>query len=141
MRLKNGLIAAAAVLSACLNASPILGASPENYPFADKAGQHGWIDAVLGGWWICPTQDDLAKIHELAFQNDSAAEMKVYERNCIHVQDGTEVVVEKTAWFSTKICVRPVGEPNCGWIEPGFVTKVQCTRENWRQHQGCSPHR
>ena len=98
-----------------------------DYPFASRVGQHGWIDAAKDGWWICRSEDDLSKFRDLAVnEDDSAAAVKVFEKDCTHVKTGTEVVVEKTAWFSSDLCVRPIGEPECGWIKPGFVTTVPC---------------
>lgn len=128
---------ATVLLGTLVVATPAIAAEP--YPFARDVGDHGFID---GGDWACPSRSDIAKYNQLIRENDAVAAIKFEKHECVPLDDGTEVVVEKTSpWysFSDYLCVRPVGQlTNCGWVLPGLVTKIKCTKENWRQHFGCT---
>jgi hypothetical protein len=125
---------------AVLVATSLLGSGTiraEDYPFAGKVGQHGWIDALSGDWWICRSHDVFQKF-KLLMKEDSDAAFKLAQRDCARVRDQTEVIVEDTKFFDNSLCVRPVGEPDCGWVIPGYVTRAPCAT-NWMA--GCSPRR
>lgn len=130
---------ATALLWTVFAAAAAIAAEP--YPFARDVGDHGFID---GGGWACPSRSDEAKYNQLIRENDSVGAIKYEKHECVPLDDGTEVVVEKTdPWYSFDrydyICVRPVGQLiNCGWVLPGLVTKIKCTNDNWRQHSGCT---
>lgn len=110
-------------------------------PFAYKVGQHGFID---GDWWICRSYELFQKFKHLLSEDNEAA-MKLVQRECTGVRDQTEVVIEDTNAFRLNpwarpraLCVRPVGEPDCGWLLSGFVTSEPCATK-WRE--GCAPRR
>jgi hypothetical protein len=130
---------ATALLWVLFASAPAIAAEP--FPFARDVGDHGYID---GGDWACPSLNDEAEYNRLSRENDGVAAIKFEKHECVPLDDGTEVVVEKTEpWYYLDthgyICVRPVGQlTNCGWVLLGSVTKVKCTKENWRQHPYCT---
>ena len=59
-------------------------------------------------------------------KDDAVAGGVLAERDCKKVRDQTEVVLEETSWWPDAICVRPIGQPDCGWTLPGSVTSALC---------------
>jgi hypothetical protein len=97
-----------------------------NSPFANSTGQHGFMDS---DWYICSSWDVYKRYQEL-MKDDSVAALVLADRDCTKVRDQTEVVVEDTSYLSLgshgAICVRPIGQPDCGWTLPGAVTLALC---------------
>ena len=94
-------------------------------------GQHGFMQE---DWYICPSWDvyqKFEKLSKLQPAEDAQAAFILADRDCIKVRDQTEVVVEDTSYWSlltrAAICVRPIGQPDCGWTLPGAVTVARCT--------------
>ena len=97
--------------------------------FARNVGQHGFM---ARDWYICPSWDvykKLEKLFKLQPVADAQAALVLADRDCIKVRDQTEVVIEDTnlLWGPDAICVRPIGQPDCGWVLPGAVTTERCT--------------
>ena len=94
-----------------------------NNPFATSVGQHGYMDS---DWYICSSWDVYKRYQEL-MKDDFVAALVLADRDCTKVRDQTEVVVEDTSYFSRgAICVRPIGQPDCGWVLPGAVLLARC---------------
>jgi hypothetical protein len=95
--------------------------------FARTVGQHGFM---ANDWYICPSWDVYKKFRNLLKLpgEDAQAGFVLADRDCIKVRDQTEVVVEDTnfLWGPAAICVRPIGQPDCGWVLPGAVTTERC---------------
>lgn len=94
--------------------------------FAGSVGQHGFMDS---DWYICSSWNAYKKWDKL-MKDDVAAANVLADRDCTRVRDQTEVVVEDTSYLSLgshgAICVRPMGQPDCGWTLPGAVTLARC---------------
>lgn len=99
---------------------------------AGSVGQHGFMEF---DWYICPSWDVYEKFEKLLSERGNVedtgqAAFVLADRDCIKVRDQTEVVVEATSrwtWGSHgAICVRPIGQPDCGWTLPGAVTTARC---------------
>jgi hypothetical protein len=92
---------------------------------ARSVGQHGFMDS---DWYICPSWDTYEKFEKLIKLpgEDAQSAFVLADRQCMKVRDQTEVVVEDTSYWSllkrAAICVRPIGQPDCGWTLPGAVT-------------------
>jgi hypothetical protein len=95
-----------------------------NNPFASSVGQHGFMDS---DWYICSSWDVYKRYQEL-MKDDGVAALVLADRDCTKVRDQTEVVVEDTNswWGPYAICVRPIGQPDCGWTLHGAVMLARC---------------
>jgi hypothetical protein len=96
---------------------------------ARSVGQHGFMDS---DWYICSSWDTYEKFEKLLKlqpAEDAQAAFVLADRDCTKVRDQTEVVVEDTTFWDLhgSICVRPIGQPDCGWVLPGAVTLARCT--------------
>ena len=104
--------------------------------FAQSVGQHGFMN---GSWWICRSYDDYQKaghlLKEAGGMESATAAEKLLERDCMRVLNKTPLVVESTNWTHSILCVRPAGEPDCGWINFTHVTRLPCSTD-WRE--GCT---
>jgi hypothetical protein len=98
--------------------------SEADHIHAGTVGQHGFMDA---DWYLCSSWDIYRKYDRL-MKDDAAAAVILADRDCTKVRDQTEVVVEdtNTFWRPYGVCVRPIGQPDCGWVLPGFVTTALC---------------
>jgi hypothetical protein len=108
-------------------------------------GQHGFMDE---DWYICPSWDVFKRVQQLLKLQpveDAQAGVVLAYRDCIKVRDQTEVVIEDTnfLWGPAAICVRPIGQPDCGWVLPGAVTTERCTPTYVSADQGmtCVPRK
>ena len=96
--------------------------SEADHIHARGVGQHGFMDF---DWYVCPSWDVFKKFEAL-LKKDAQAAFVLADRDCKKVRDETEVVVEDTDWTHSTLCVRPIGQPDCGWVLPGFVTVALC---------------
>lgn len=96
--------------------------SEADHIHARDVGQHGFMDA---DWYVCPSWDAYQRFKTL-LKEDAKAAFVLADRDCIKVRDAAEVVVEDTDWTHSTLCVRPIGQPDCGWVLPGFVMVALC---------------
>lgn len=96
--------------------------SEADHIHAQTIGQHGFMDA---DWYVCPSWDAYQRFRTLE-KEDGKAAFALADRDCQKVRDETEVVVEDTNWAHTVLCVRPIGQPDCGWVLGGFVMSARC---------------
>ena len=96
--------------------------SEADHIHAQTIGQHGFMD---GDWYVCPSWDVFKRFRTL-MNEDARAAFVLADRDCNRVLDETEVVVEDTDWTHSTLCVRPVGQPDCGWVRAAFVMSALC---------------
>ncbi len=96
--------------------------SEADHIHAQSIGQHGFMDA---DWYVCPSWDAYQRFKTL-LKEDAIAAFALADRDCKKVRDAAEVVVEDTDWTHSTLCVRPIGQPDCGWVLPGFVMVALC---------------
>lgn len=98
--------------------------SEADHIHAQTIGQHGFMDA---DWYVCPSWDVFKRFQTL-MKEDAKAAFALADRDCQKVRDAAEVIVEDTnnLWGPSATCVRPIGQPDCGWVLPGFVMVALC---------------